>query len=102
MPLGAGRKLDLDILCEVTANMGMMPGMSICGLPDGAVFPIRTLVQKFRKELETRIAAQSPDAAARYIKQINPAAYVLPIYQGRATVNDRGTMSSEHYAGTQR
>lgn len=99
---GAGRSYDLDLLTEVTANMGMMPGMSICGLPDGAVFPIRTLVQKFRREFEAHIAAQSPDAAATYIRRINPAAYELPIMQGRAQVNQRGTMSHEHYAGTQR
>ncbi|MFN0137319.1 MAG: NADH-quinone oxidoreductase subunit NuoF [Phycisphaerae bacterium] len=99
---GAGRSIDLDILCEVTANMGMMPGMSICGLPDGAVFPIRTLVQKFRPEFERYIAAQTKDAAAAVIKKVNPAAYDLPIYQGRATVNEHGSMSHEHYAGGQR
>lgn len=76
---GAGRLVDLDILEEITANMGMMPGLSICGLPDGAVFPIRTMVQKFRREFEKHIAAQPPDAAARHIKAINPAAYELPI-----------------------
>ncbi|MBK8913195.1 MAG: NADH-quinone oxidoreductase subunit NuoF [Phycisphaerales bacterium] len=99
---GAGRKLDLDILCEVTANMGMMPGMSICGLPDGAVFPIRTLVQKFRREFEAAIDRQAPDAAAQRIRSVNPAAYELPIYEGRATRNIRGTMSSDHYSGSQR
>ena len=97
---GAGRSLDLDILAEVTENMGMMPGMSICGLPDGAVFPIRTVVRKFRAEFEKYIAAQSKGAAEQYIKRVNPAAYELPILQGRATVNDGGTMSHEHYATT--
>jgi NADH-quinone oxidoreductase subunit F len=76
---GAGRSLDLDLLEEITQNMGMMPGMSICGLPDGAAWPIRTLVQKFRAELERHIAAQAPSAAAQRIREVNPAAYELPI-----------------------
>jgi NADH-quinone oxidoreductase subunit F len=49
---GAGRLEDLDLIAELTANMGMMPGMSICGLPDGAAYPIRHCVTKFRAELE--------------------------------------------------
>jgi NADH-quinone oxidoreductase subunit F len=94
---GAGRSLDLDILSELTENMGMMPGMSICGLPDGAVFPIRTLVKKFRAEFERHIAAQRPDAARRHIKDINPAAYELPILQGRNKISVGGSMSHEHF-----
>ena len=49
---GAGRRADLDLLVELTHNMGMMPGLSICGLPDGAAYPIRTIVTKFRSEWE--------------------------------------------------
>jgi hypothetical protein len=59
--------------------MGMMPGMSICGLSDGAAWPVRTLVQKFRAEFETRIGEQDADAPERAIRTINPAAYELPI-----------------------
>ena len=76
---GAGRSLDLDLLEEITQNMGMMPGMSICGLPDGAAWPIRTLVQKFRAEFERHVAAQASSAAAQRIREVNPAAYELPI-----------------------
>jgi NADH-quinone oxidoreductase subunit F len=76
---GAGRAIDLDILVEITQNMGMMPGLSICGLPDGAAWPIRTVVQKFRREFEQRIAAQRPGAAEEAIRRTNPAAYELPI-----------------------
>ena len=57
---GAGRIEDLDILLQTARNMGMMPGMSICGLSDGAAFPIRTVVEKFRGELEERIRGQEP------------------------------------------
>jgi NADH-quinone oxidoreductase subunit F len=76
---GAGRTVDLDMLVEMTLNMGMMPGLSICGLPDGAAWPIRTIVQKFRGEFEQRIAEQAPRAAERWIRSVNPAAYELPI-----------------------
>ena len=79
---GAGRSYDLDLLVEVSQNMGMMPGMSICGLPDGAAWPIRTLVQKFRDEFEAHIAAQQSGAAGEAIKHTNPAAYELPILGG--------------------
>jgi NADH-quinone oxidoreductase subunit F len=60
---GAGRIEDLDILLETARNMGMMPGLSICGLPDGATYPIETIVKKFRAELEAAIRAQPPAAA---------------------------------------
>jgi NADH-quinone oxidoreductase subunit F len=93
---GAGRSLDLDLLAELTANMGMIPGMSICGLPDGAVYPIRHLVTKFRQEFERHIAAQPPDAVVRRARAVNPAVYELPIVQGRARVAERGTMYHEH------
>jgi NADH-quinone oxidoreductase subunit F len=88
---GAGRVLDLDLLVEVSQNMGMMPGLSICGLADGAAWPVRTLVQKFRKEFESRIAAQEPDATLKRTQQVNPAAYPLPVLEGRATSHDGGT-----------
>ncbi|MBU0719513.1 MAG: NADH-quinone oxidoreductase subunit NuoF [Planctomycetes bacterium] len=55
---GAGRIEDLDILLETARNMGMMPGLSICGLSDGATYPIETIVKKFRGELEAAINAQ--------------------------------------------
>jgi len=86
---GAGRAADLDILTEITRNMGMMPGLSICGLADGAAWPIRTLVQKFRKEFEEHIAAQEPGAAERYIRRVNPAAYERPIAGVVDTVSTR-------------
>jgi NADH-quinone oxidoreductase subunit F len=88
---GAGRVLDLDLLDEITRNMGMMPGLSICGLPDGAAWPIRTVVQKFRKEFERRFAEQPRDATERRIRQVNPAAYELPIREGRETQYVGGT-----------
>ncbi len=76
---GAGRIGDLDLIVDITTNMGMMPGLSICGLPDGAAFPIRTIVQKFRTEFEEHIRNQKPGAVESTLRKINPAVYELPI-----------------------
>lgn len=77
--LGAGRLADLDLLVEVTKNMGMMPGLSICGLPDGAAYPIRTIVEKFRDEFEHHIRRQDPGRVEQVLGRLNPAIYELPI-----------------------
>jgi NADH-quinone oxidoreductase subunit F len=60
---GRGRWIDLDYLAEVGNTIGIMPGTTICGLADGAAWPIKTTVRKFRPELE------------EYIKRTNPAGY---------------------------
>ncbi|NOX57806.1 MAG: NADH-quinone oxidoreductase subunit NuoF [Planctomycetes bacterium] len=49
---GLGRAEDIELLGQIPSKMGMMPGLSICGLSDGATFAIRTIVEKFRSELE--------------------------------------------------
>jgi len=68
---GAGRIEDLDLIEEVSGRMGMMPGLSICGLPDGATYPIRTLVRKFRSEFEEHIRAQEPGRAEAVLAGVN-------------------------------
>jgi len=68
---GAGRLEDLDILLETARNMGMMPGLSICGLPDGATYPIETIVKKFRGELEEAIRSQPAGVAERVLRVLN-------------------------------
>lgn len=68
---GAGRIEDLDILLDTARNMGMMPGLSICGLPDGATYPIETVVKKFRSELEASIRGQSPGRVAKALGVMN-------------------------------
>jgi NADH-quinone oxidoreductase subunit F len=52
---GQGRKEDLDILSEVGNGMGIMPGTTICGLADGAGWPVKNAVKKFRAEFEEYI-----------------------------------------------
>ena len=69
--MGAGRPSDLDIRLEPARHMGMMPGLSICGLPDGATYPIETIVKKFRAELDAAIQAQPSDRAQTLLKVLN-------------------------------
>jgi NADH-quinone oxidoreductase subunit F len=69
--VGAGRMSDLDLLLETSRNMGMMPGLSICGLPDGATYPIETIVKKFRPELEAAILAQPAGSANELLRVLN-------------------------------
>jgi NADH-quinone oxidoreductase subunit F len=52
---GQGRLEDLQILEEVGDKIGIMPGTTICGLADGAGWPVKQAVRKFRKELEQYI-----------------------------------------------
>ena len=55
MRRGLGRLEDLDILNEVGSSIGMMPGTTICGLADGAGWPVKNAIQKFRPEFEEYI-----------------------------------------------
>lgn len=52
---GQGRREDLDILVEVGDRIGIMPGTTICGLADGAGWPVKTAIRKFRAEFESYI-----------------------------------------------
>ena len=55
MRRGQGRLEDLQILEEVGDKIGIMPGTTICGLADGAGWPVKNAIRKFRKELEQYI-----------------------------------------------
>lgn len=76
---GAGRIADLDLLVEATRSMGMMPGLSICGLSDGAAYPIRTIVEKYQDEFEEHIRQQEAGYEEKELARLNPAVYELPI-----------------------
>ena len=52
---GQGRREDLDILFEVGDSIGIMPGTTICGLADGAGWPVKNAIRKFRPEFESYI-----------------------------------------------
>jgi NADH-quinone oxidoreductase subunit F len=60
---GRGRLKDLELLAEIGDSIGIIPGTTICGLADGAAWPIKTALQKFRDELED------------YVKKTNPTGY---------------------------
>ncbi len=68
---GAGRIEDLDIILETSRNLGMIPGLSICGLPDGATYPIETIVKKFRGELEEHIRNQERGRVDAVLSVVN-------------------------------
>jgi len=59
---GGGRIEDLDILKNMAENMGITPGTTICGLADGAAWPIKNAMAKFRPELEDYIRTRRGDA----------------------------------------
>jgi NADH-quinone oxidoreductase subunit F len=59
---GRGRLIDLDLLLEIGDSIGMMPGTTICGLADGAAWPIKTAIRKFRAEFEDYIKRSSPES----------------------------------------
>jgi NADH-quinone oxidoreductase subunit F len=52
---GRGRIEDLDILQEIANSIGIIPGTTICGLADGAAWPVKNAVTKFRAEFEEYI-----------------------------------------------
>jgi len=62
--VGRGRLKDLDLLLEIGDSIGIIPGTTICGLADGAAWPIKNAIRKFRDEFED------------YIKQTNPQGYM--------------------------
>ena len=62
---GRGRLKDLELLLEIGDTIGIMPGTTICGLADGAAWPIKNAIRKFRGEFE------------EYIKRTNPNGWMI-------------------------
>ena len=61
---GGGRIEDLDILLQMANNLGIIPGTTICGLADGAAWPIKNGITKFRAEFEEYIRTHQDPAHA--------------------------------------
>jgi NADH-quinone oxidoreductase subunit F len=57
---GRGRLADLDLLLEIGDSIGIEPGTTICGLADGAAWPIKSAIRKYRGELEDFIRRTNP------------------------------------------
>ncbi len=61
---GKGRLKDLELLAEIGDTIGIMPGTTICGLADGAAWPLKNCLKKYRGELEETIKRTNPDGWA--------------------------------------
>lgn len=68
---GRGRREDLDILLDVAERIGIIPGTTICGLADGAGWPVKTAIHKFRDEFE---AAIREGKVSRYVRPLEVVA----------------------------
>lgn len=67
---GGGRIEDLDVMRNLAQNMGITPGTTICGLADGAAWPVRNALDKFRPEFEDYIRThQTPGAGATPLQE---------------------------------
>ena len=60
---GGGRLEDLDVLGQMANNLGLTPGTTICGLADGAAWPVKNALAKFRPELEEFIKTHQTASA---------------------------------------
>lgn len=60
---GNGTTADLDLLLEVSGSQGAMPGTTICGLADGTNWAVKTILNKFWSEFESRV---KPSSVAGY------------------------------------
>jgi NADH-quinone oxidoreductase subunit F len=52
---GQGEPRDPELLLEIANGIGIMPGTTICGLADGAAWPVKNAITKFRAEFEEYI-----------------------------------------------
>jgi len=52
---GNAKTKDLDMALEIAGSMGIMPGTTICGLADGNNWAIRTIMNKYWSEFESRV-----------------------------------------------
>ncbi|MGL5094889.1 MAG: NADH-quinone oxidoreductase subunit NuoF [Planctomycetia bacterium] len=64
MRSGRGEPKDLDLLAEVANSIGIMPGTTICGLADGAAWPVKNAIKKFRGEFEDYMSNGTKSTAA--------------------------------------
>jgi NADH-quinone oxidoreductase subunit F len=58
---GRGDPADLDLLASLFVNI---EGRTICALADAAVWPLRSILKKFRPEFEARLAKRAAPLAA--------------------------------------
>jgi NADH-quinone oxidoreductase subunit F len=61
---GHGTARDIDLLLEIAGSIGTIPGTTICGLADGAAWPIKNAISKFRADFEEYFAGRRAPALA--------------------------------------
>jgi NADH-quinone oxidoreductase subunit F len=74
---GGGRIEDLDILLQMANNLGIIPGTTICGLADGAAWPVKNSINKFRGEFEEYIRTHQ-DGTSRVTRLQEAIAHGVP------------------------
>jgi NADH-quinone oxidoreductase subunit F len=74
---GKGRLKDLDLLLEIADSIGIIPGTTICGLADGAAWPIKNAIRKFRGEFEDYIRRTNPNGYQ--VEEAVPALQIIGI-----------------------
>ncbi len=62
---GHGRWKDLELLLEIGDTIGITPGTTICGLADGAAWPIKNAIRKFESEFKDYIQRTNPTGFER-------------------------------------
>jgi NADH-quinone oxidoreductase subunit F len=67
---GGGRIEDLDIFANIADNLGISPGTTICGLADGAAWPFKNALAKFRPELEEYIRTHQAAARVTHLQEM--------------------------------
>jgi NADH-quinone oxidoreductase subunit F len=64
---GHGKLSDIDLLLEISGSIGTIPGTTICGLADGAAWPIKNAIHKFRPEFEEYIRSGRKSEAPQLV-----------------------------------
>ena len=59
----------MDLLVQVVQSMGIMPGTTICGLADGAAWPVKNAIGKFREEFEDAIRQHGTASSRRKVAE---------------------------------
>ena len=63
---GRGRLVDLDLLLEIGDTIGIIPGTTICGLADGAAWPIKNCHPQVPRRV--RGVYQADESAEGYLQ----------------------------------
>jgi NADH-quinone oxidoreductase subunit F len=64
---GAGTERDIDLLQELSGTMGIIPGTTICGLADGAAWPVKSALTKFRQDFVDYVKSGRKAEPARLV-----------------------------------